>query len=115
MKSIRIGAKMFNLGVYLGRRLLFMPKLKCLLLCFAWNYALMGQTQEYLFSHLTVTAGLSNNHITGIYKDRKGFMWFGTVSGLNRYDGYQFRQYRHDPRDRWSIADNYIEQIFEGP
>ncbi len=42
-------------------------------------------------------------------------MWFGTVSGLNRYDGYQFRQYRHDLRDRWSIGDNYIEQIFEGP
>jgi len=76
---------------------------------------LLGQPQEHLFSHLTVTAGLSNNHITGIYKDRRGFMWFGTVSGLNRYDGYQFRQYRHDPRDRWSIADNYIEQVFEGP
>jgi len=76
---------------------------------------LLGQPQEHLFSHLTVMAGLSNNHITGIYKDRRGFMWFGTVSGLNRYDGYQFRQYRHDPRDRWSIADNYIEQVFEGP
>ena len=38
-----------------------------------------------------------------------------TVSGLNRYDGYQFRQLRHDPRDAWSIVDNYIEQIFEGP
>ncbi|HEY4110887.1 hybrid sensor histidine kinase/response regulator transcription factor [Puia sp.] len=94
-----------------------MPNLKCLL-CFFFLFAaggLLGQPQEYLFSHLTVTGGLSNNHITGIYKDARGFMWFGTVSGLNRYDGYQFRQYRHDPRDRWSIADNYIEQIFEGP
>jgi len=94
-----------------------MPKLKCLLcvLCLFAAGGLWGQPQEYLFSHLTVTAGLSNNHITSIYKDGRGFMWFGTVSGLNRYDGYQFRQYRHDPRDGWSIADNYIEQIFEGP
>ncbi|GGB20843.1 hybrid sensor histidine kinase/response regulator [Puia dinghuensis] len=74
-----------------------------------------AQPQDYLFSHLNVTSGLSNNHITGIYKDSRGFMWFGTVSGLNRYDGYQFRQYRHDPRDPHSIIDNYIEQVFEGP
>ena len=93
-----------------------MSKLKCLLylLLFAGG-RLLGQPQEYLFSHLTVTAGLSNNHVTGIYKDARGFMWFGTVSGLNRYDGYQFRQYRHDPQDPGSIIDNYIEQIFEGP
>ena len=94
-----------------------MSKLKCFLflICLLAAGGLLGQTQEYLFSHLTVTAGISNNHITGIYKDGRGFMWFGTVSGLNRYDGYQFRQYKHDPRDRWSIADNYIEQMFEGP
>jgi len=94
-----------------------MPKLKCLLSLFLLFAAggLLGQPQEYLFSHLTVTAGLSNNHITGIYKDKRGFMWIGTVSGLNRYDGYQFRLYRHDPRDRWTIGDNYIEQLFEGP
>lgn len=94
-----------------------MPKPSCFLFLFCLFAVggLSGQSPEYLFSHLTVTAGLSNNHITSIYKDGRGFMWFGTISGLNRYDGYQFRQYRHDPRDRWTIGDNYIEQIFEGP
>jgi len=94
-----------------------MPKLKCFL-CLCSLFAaggLFGQPQAYLFSHVSVTAGLANDHITSIYKGVRGFMWFGTVSGLNRYDGYQFRQYRHDPRDHSSIADNYIEQIFEGP
>jgi signal transduction histidine kinase/ligand-binding sensor domain-containing protein/AraC-like DNA-binding protein/AmiR/NasT family two-component response regulator len=76
---------------------------------------LSAQPEEYLFSHVDVTYGLSNNHITSIYKDARGFMWFGTVSGLNRYDGYQTRIFKHDPQDPHSIADNYIEQIFEGP
>jgi len=90
-------------------------RLLLILLCWLSAGRLFSQPQEYLFSHLNVTAGLSNNHITSIYKDGRGFMWFGTVSGLNRYDGYQFRAFRHDPQDAHSIADNYIEQIFEGP
>ncbi|HXB94903.1 MAG TPA: two-component regulator propeller domain-containing protein [Puia sp.] len=82
--------------------------------CLILNHV-SAQPEEYLFSHVDVTFGLSNNHVTGIYKDARGFMWFGTVSGLNRYDGYQTRVFKHDPRDPHSIADNYIEQIFEGP
>ena len=74
-----------------------------------------GQSNDYLFSHLDVSNGLSNNHLTCLYKDARGFMWFGTMSGLNRYDGYQFRVFKHDVKDAHSIADNYIEQIFEGP
>src|ERR1700722_5692504 len=74
-----------------------------------------GQSNNYVFSHLDFGNGLSNNHVTSIYKDAKGFMWFGTMSGLNRYDGYQFKVYKHDSKDPNSISDNYIEQIFEGP
>jgi signal transduction histidine kinase/ligand-binding sensor domain-containing protein/DNA-binding response OmpR family regulator len=74
-----------------------------------------GQSNPYIFSHLDFANGLSNNHVTCIYKDAKGFMWFGTMSGLNRYDGYQFKVFKHDQKDPHSIDDNYIEQIFEGP
>ncbi len=42
------------------------------------------------------------------------FMWFGTVSGLNRYDGYQFKTYEHDPWDSNFVADNYIEKYLRG-
>jgi ligand-binding sensor domain-containing protein len=76
---------------------------------------LHGQSPEYQFSTLNFTNGLSNNHITSLYKDPRGFMWFGTMTGLNRYDGYEFKVFRHDQRDPHSIGDNFIEQIFEGP
>ena len=51
--------------------------------------------QSYLFKHLEVSDGLSNNSVNTIYKDRDGFMWFGTTTGLNRYDGYTFKIYQH--------------------
>ena len=86
-----------------------------LLYCCLVSLRIFAQPEEYIFAHADVTSGLSNNHVTGIYKDVRGFMWFGTVSGLNRYDGYQFRVFKHDARDPHSIIDNYIEQIFEGP
>ncbi|HEV2354032.1 MAG TPA: two-component regulator propeller domain-containing protein, partial [Puia sp.] len=76
---------------------------------------LLAQSTEYQFSTLNFSNGLSNNHITCLYKDPHGFMWFGTMSGLDRYDGYEFKVFRHDRHDPYSIGDNYIEQIFEGP
>jgi signal transduction histidine kinase/ligand-binding sensor domain-containing protein/CheY-like chemotaxis protein len=76
---------------------------------------LYAQSTEYQFSTLNFSSGLSNNHITSLYKDPRGFMWFGTMSGLDRYDGYEFKVFRNDQRDPHSIGDNYIEQIFEGP
>ena len=86
-----------------------------LLFCSLCSLGIFAQPEDYIFAHVDVASGLSNNHITGIYKDTRGFMWFGTVAGLNRYDGYQFRVFKHDARDPHSIVDNYIEQVFEGP
>lgn len=86
-----------------------------LLFCWLSFGRCFAQPNEYLFSHLDFSNGLSNNHVTSIYKDQKGFMWFGTLSGLNRFDGYQFKPFRHDGKDPHSLTDNYIEQIFEGP
>lgn len=42
-------------------------------------------------------------------------MWFGTMSGLNRYDGYNFRLFRQDLRDSTTLADNFITELMEGP
>ncbi|MDP6506576.1 MAG: two-component regulator propeller domain-containing protein, partial [Planctomycetota bacterium] len=49
------------------------------------------------FENLTVEDGLSHNCTTGILQDSRGFMWFGTVNGLNKYDGSDFTTYSHDP------------------
>src|SRR5512139_3118331 len=51
------------------------------------------------FTHLTTTHGLSQGYVVDILQDRRGFMWFATRDGLNRYDGYSFVVYKHDPND----------------
>ncbi len=69
--------------------------------------------QEIRFKHITSDNGLSQNFISAIMQDSKGFMWFGTKDGLNRYDGYSFVIYRHDPFDKTTISGNYISALFE--
>ncbi|SEI74009.1 Signal transduction histidine kinase [Dyadobacter koreensis] len=65
------------------------------------------------FKHITTNDGLSQSHISAILKDRRGFMWFGSEDGLNKYDGYEFIHYKHDPNDSSSITDSYIQDILE--
>lgn len=75
----------------------------------------MVVAQSYQFKHLEVSDGLSNNSVNTICKDRDGFMWFGTATGLNRYDGYTFKIYQHAENDPGSLPDNYITDIVEMP
>jgi signal transduction histidine kinase/ligand-binding sensor domain-containing protein/CheY-like chemotaxis protein len=62
---------------------------------------------------LTSNQGLSQNHVGSILMDKKGFMWFGSDDGLNMYDGYSFKHFKHDKADSTSIDDSYIQDIFE--
>src|ERR1700710_211629 len=71
--------------------------------------------KSYQFNKLDIHNGLSSNQTECIFKDSKGFMWFGTMSGLNRYDGYQFKVFRHDANDSTSIDNDYILSIQEMP
>lgn len=64
---------------------------------------------------LDLRNGLSHNQVNAIYRDSRGFMWFGTMSGLNRYDGYDFKVFKHDLRDSTTLSDNYIDRIYELP
>ena len=63
---------------------------------------------SYPVRYLGIENGLSNNAVVNIYQDSKGFMWFGTYDGLNRYDGYKFKIYRNKTGDSTSLADNGI-------
>ena len=83
----------------------------CTALCFA-SFSFAGEN-DISFKHLTINDGLSQNAVFAILQDSKGFMWFGTKDGLNRYDGYSFKVYYHDPFDSSSISDNYITALFE--
>lgn len=63
--------------------------------------------------HYTTDDGLSHDDVTCILKDRDGFMWFGTASGLNRFDGRVFKVYLNNPDDSTSLLENYIHGITE--
>ncbi len=65
------------------------------------------------FGHLGVDQGLSDNGVFAIHQDTRGFMWFGTENGLNRYDGYHFTVYRHNDLDSQSISIDNVPQVFE--
>ncbi|MBS1597574.1 MAG: histidine kinase [Bacteroidetes bacterium] len=63
------------------------------------------------FSHITTVEGLSNNKITSIAQDKKGFIWVGTEDGLNRLDGYRVKKFYHQPGDTTSLVNNQIKNI----
>jgi len=69
--------------------------------------------QQIPFQHLTVQDGLSQGGVSCILQDRQGFMWFGTQDGLNRYDGYEFKVFKHDPADSTTLNDSWILALSE--
>jgi signal transduction histidine kinase/ligand-binding sensor domain-containing protein/DNA-binding response OmpR family regulator len=76
---------------------------------------ILGQSGQFRFLKLDVKNGLSNNHPTCFLLDSHGFMWVGTNSGLNRYDGYNFTVFKNDPHDTTSLRSNSIRNLWEGP
>lgn len=71
------------------------------------------QAQEYMFKKLDYKDGLSNGQINVIHKDKEGYMWFGTASGLNRFNGYNFKLFRYSSKNPNSIPDDFIQDIVE--
>ncbi|QQS35408.1 MAG: hypothetical protein IPM56_14315 [Ignavibacteriales bacterium] len=68
---------------------------------------------EYVFNQLTIEDGLSQTTVLSITQDHKGYMWFGTAFGLNKYDGYSFTVYMSSLTDTTKLSDNRITCLFE--
>jgi ligand-binding sensor domain-containing protein len=73
-----------------------------------------AQNAEPVFKHLQLGDGLSNNTVNCILQDERGFLWFGTEDGLNRYDGKFFEVFENKTHDSTGISGKIrIEQIFK--
>ena len=72
-----------------------------------------GWSHDLYFRHYTNKQGLSHNTVYCALQDKKGFMWFGTDDGLNRFDGHQFRIYRYNSYEPESLPNDRIISLFE--
>ena len=77
------------------------------------SFSFASSNNDIKFEHISVEQGLSHTKVFCIFQDSRGFMWFGTEDGLNKFDGYHFTAYRHDPADSLSLSNNLIKDIYE--
>jgi len=102
---------MYKIKIYLTLKSHLFPVFY--LLCVLTMFSLKGKTQTYNFKHININNGLSQNAVFSIIKDSRGFMWFGTKDGLNKYDGFNFVVYQHNPFDTTTISSNYVTTVYE--
>ncbi len=95
-------------GVGLIRQFQFL----CILFLLAADSAAGTVAVEPVFKTYGVDDGLPSGHVMTIAQDRHRYLWFGTREGLARFDGLEFRVYRHDPDDPDSIPSNSVQVLF---
>ena len=96
-----------------NKRFLMICKNCAMAIFLLFTFQQKGIAQQYSFSHFSVNNGLSQSVVKCIFQDSKGYIWFGTQQGLNRYNGYSFDNYLNNPADINSISDNWIYSITE--
>src|SRR6185295_9360786 len=90
------------------------PRILFFICLLVTSFFAMAQKQSIRFQRLGIEQGLSQSNVVCILQDSRGFMWFGTRDGLNKYDGYEFTIYKNKAEDKNSISNNYIQSIKEG-
>jgi ligand-binding sensor domain-containing protein/signal transduction histidine kinase len=85
----------------------------CGLLLLAFCSLVHAAQLSLRFEHLGVEEGLTQESITRVIQDRKGFIWIGTQAGLNRFDGYRVTVFKNDPANPHSLLDNYVQALYE--
>jgi ligand-binding sensor domain-containing protein len=75
---------------------------------------LLSQTDDIKFKHLNTDNGLSHNFVKRIYRDSYGYLWVGTAnSGINKYDGNRFKNYKYNQKDPGGLNNSTINQVLE--
>jgi len=90
------------------KKLIALISFLCYIIC--WVQA---ADEHYYFKNLSIQDGLSQTTVNAIIQDKKGFMWFGTKGGLNRYDGMLFRNFKHDMTDNHSLGNNFVTCLYQ--
>ena len=75
--------------------------------------ATVGHASErrYYFDNLGSERGLASHTITALFQDDPGYMWIATQSGLDRYDGYEYRLFQHHARDPGSLPESFVTAL----
>ncbi len=81
------------------------------LLLFLLSFIASIRSQELNFNHIAATEGLSHISVMSIWQDEIGYMWFGTRSGLNRFDGNSIEVYRMDEQGKSGLPSNLINKV----
>ncbi len=86
----------------------------------AWGLAVLLVMQclcavatDFQFRSLTISNGLAGSHVNCIYKDKSGFVWMGTNTGLSRFDGFRFKNFYCSSSDETSLLNNQVTDILE--
>lgn len=82
-----------------------------LYLILAFNSFCFSQSKQ--FQHITSAEGISQSEIYSFLEDSQGYLWFGTVDGLNKYDGYKITTFNTDKNSANSITNNTIRCLAE--
>ena len=90
-----------------------LPILLPLLPAFAAALSSSAANSTFVLDRLTLSDGLANNSINDILQTHDGYIWIATKDGLNRYDGQNFKVFKHDPFDTNTVPENYVYCLLE--
>ena len=57
---------------------------------------------DFIFEKYSIKNGMSQNSANCLFQDKLGYIWVGSQAGLDRFDGYHFKQYSHDLKNEFS-------------
>lgn len=90
-----------------------MERIRILIVLLLVPFISPAQTTETIFNRYTVDDGISQSSVSCILQDSEGYIWFGTQDGLNKFNGYTFERFYHNPYDSQSISHAWVYSIAE--
>jgi len=84
-----------------------------IVILFLTPYHLYSQNSKLVFEHFSPDQGMSAYIALCVYQDKTGYLWFGTLRGLDRYDGYNFKIYKNEPGNLNTIANASVNTLYE--